>query len=135
MLAGHARALADAPSMASLAFRAVVRSRSRIGEGGRKGNPLCRWVEVEPKREPCMHSFLANSCPNSRLTMLSHNGGRIRNRSRGILLSSKYSSGSSGGRLFDTEGRLIGITTFFLKEGQNLNFALRGDWVQALASH
>ncbi len=34
------------------------------------------------------------------------------------------SPGSSGGGLFNTEGELVGITTFYLKEGQNLNFAL-----------
>ena len=33
------------------------------------------------------------------------------------------------------EANLVGITTFFLKEGQNLNFALPGDWVKALAAH
>src|SRR2546426_672800 len=44
------------------------------------------------------------------------------------------SHGPSGGGLFDAQGRLVGITTFFLKEGQNLNFALPGEWVQALAT-
>jgi len=50
-----------------------------------------------------------------------------------IQTSAAISPGSSGGGLFDAQGRLIGITTFFLKEGQNLNFALPGQWVQALA--
>ncbi len=52
-----------------------------------------------------------------------------------IQTSAAISHGSSGGGLFDAEGRLVGITTFFLKEGQNLNFALPGDWVKALVSH
>ena len=50
-----------------------------------------------------------------------------------IQTSAAISPGSSGGGLFDAEGRLVGITTFFLKQGQNLNFALPGEWVQALA--
>jgi len=50
-----------------------------------------------------------------------------------IQTSAAISPGSSGGGLFDAQGRLVGITTFFLKEGQNLNFALPGQWVQALA--
>jgi hypothetical protein len=39
------------------------------------------------------------------------------------------SRGSSGGGLFDAQGRLIGITTFQLRDGQNLNFALPVNWV------
>jgi|SRR5208283_4555460 len=50
-----------------------------------------------------------------------------------IQTSAPISPGSSGGGLFDSQGRLVGITTFFSKEGQNLNFALPGEWVQALA--
>ena len=52
-----------------------------------------------------------------------------------IQTSAAISPGSSGGGLFDAQGRLVGITTFFLQEGQNLNFALPGEWVQALAEH
>jgi S1-C subfamily serine protease len=51
---------------------------------------------------------------------------------RVIQTSAAISHGSSGGGLFDVNGRLIGITTFSLKEGQNLNFALPGEWIQAL---
>jgi hypothetical protein len=39
------------------------------------------------------------------------------------------SPGSSGGGLFDSRGRLIGITTFSRRDGQNLNFALPAAWV------
>jgi serine protease Do len=39
------------------------------------------------------------------------------------------SKGSSGGGLFDAHGRLIGITTFQLRDGQNLNFALPVNWI------
>lgn len=46
-----------------------------------------------------------------------------------IQTSAPISPGSSGGGLFDTYGDLVGITTFQLKEGQSLNFALPGEWV------
>ena len=48
---------------------------------------------------------------------------------RMIQTSAPISPGSSGGGLFDTHGNLVGITTFYLKEGQSLNFALPGEWV------
>ncbi len=49
-----------------------------------------------------------------------------------IQTTAAISHGSSGGGLFDEQGNLVGITTFFVKEGQNLNFALPGEWVLAL---
>ncbi|MGH7442102.1 MAG: trypsin-like peptidase domain-containing protein, partial [bacterium] len=49
-----------------------------------------------------------------------------------IQTSAAISPGSSGGGLFDAEGRLVGITTFYLKEGQSLNFALPAEWTVAL---
>jgi S1-C subfamily serine protease len=52
-----------------------------------------------------------------------------------IQTSAPISPGSSGGGLFDTHGRLVGITTFQLKEGQSLNFALPGEWVTDLLEH
>jgi len=51
---------------------------------------------------------------------------------RVIQTSAAISPGSSGGGLFDSQGRLVGITTFYVKEGQNLNFALPGEWVRSL---
>jgi len=48
-----------------------------------------------------------------------------------IQTSAPTSPGSSGGGLFDVRGNLIGITTFQLKEGQSLNFALPGEWVKS----
>jgi Flp pilus assembly protein TadD len=52
-----------------------------------------------------------------------------------IQTTAPVSAGSSGGGLFDAQGQLIGITTFIVAEGQNLNFALPGDWVLALDRH
>ncbi|MBI4206716.1 MAG: trypsin-like peptidase domain-containing protein [Betaproteobacteria bacterium] len=51
-----------------------------------------------------------------------------------IQTSAAISQGSSGGGLFDTEGRLIGITAFFLQDGQNLNFAAPASWIAQLAA-
>ena len=41
-----------------------------------------------------------------------------------IQTSASISPGSSGGGLFDKAGNLIGITTFGIKDGNNLNFAV-----------
>jgi len=43
------------------------------------------------------------------------------------------SPGSSGGGLFNAEGELVGITTFYLKNGQSLNFALPVESVAEVA--
>jgi tetratricopeptide (TPR) repeat protein len=46
-----------------------------------------------------------------------------------IQTTAPISSGSSGGGLFDEEGRLVGLPTFYLTEGQQLNFAVPVEWV------
>jgi S1-C subfamily serine protease len=51
-----------------------------------------------------------------------------------IQTNAPVSKGSSGGGLFDTDGRLVGITTFSAIEGQNINFALVSDLVPQLPS-
>jgi len=62
-------------------------------------------------------------------------GIRDFDHSRVIQTTAAISKGSSGGGLFDSSGRLVGITTFLLKEGQNLNFALPGELLASLGSH
>lgn len=44
-----------------------------------------------------------------------------------VQTTAAISQGSSGGGLFDAEGHLLGITTFYLKVGQNLNFAVAAE--------
>ena len=58
----------------------------------------------------------------------------LRDVSDGILIqtTAPISPGSSGGGLFDSQGRLIGITTFEYRNSQNLNFALPSAWVLSL---
>lgn len=49
-----------------------------------------------------------------------------------IQMTTPISPGSSGGGLFDSEGRLIGITSYYAANGQQLNFALPTEWITAL---
>ena len=49
-----------------------------------------------------------------------------------IQTSAALSSGSSGGGLFDDGGRLIGITTSKLDDGENLNFAIPVNYVREI---
>lgn len=57
---------------------------------------------------------------------------RPRARSFVIQTSAPMSRGSSGGGLFDDEGRLVGIAAFQYARGQNLNFAVPASWVLEL---
>ncbi|MBI5101580.1 MAG: trypsin-like peptidase domain-containing protein [Nitrospirae bacterium] len=49
-----------------------------------------------------------------------------------IQTNAPISKGSSGGGLFDADGRLVGVTTFTAIEGQNINFALVADLIPQL---
>jgi len=60
-------------------------------------------------------------------------GFRERQAGRYIQTTATISHGSSGGGLFDDNGALIGLTTFYMADGQNLNFALPIEWVSELA--
>ncbi|VVE19866.1 Periplasmic pH-dependent serine endoprotease DegQ [Pandoraea fibrosis] len=55
-----------------------------------------------------------------------------------IQTSAPVSPGSSGGGLFDTEGRLIGLTTAVLEDArhlnQNLNYAIPANFIDELPS-
>lgn len=48
-----------------------------------------------------------------------------------VQTDASISPGSSGGGLFDSEARLIGIITFGLVQ-ENLNFAIPADWIEQL---
>ncbi len=49
-----------------------------------------------------------------------------------LLLSVPIEPGSSGGGLFDVQGRLIGITTVLQKDGQSQNVAVPASWITEL---
>lgn len=54
-----------------------------------------------------------------------------------IQTTAPISPGSSGGGLFDEQGRLVGITTLFIKESDRLNFAVSSfslTWLQLAAN-
>jgi trypsin-like peptidase len=53
-------------------------------------------------------------------------------RHRLLQTSAAISSGSSGGGLFDETGRLIGITTSKIVDGENLNFAVPINYVRGI---
>jgi hypothetical protein len=59
-------------------------------------------------------------------------GVRLAKGQRMIQTSAPISPGSSGGGLFDEDGRLIGITTFMLRGGSLLNFAVPADVISPL---
>jgi hypothetical protein len=52
-----------------------------------------------------------------------------------LLVTAPISHGSSGGGLFDNQARLIGITTMYLSDSQQLNFAVPVEWVNELPKH
>ena len=52
---------------------------------------------------------------------------------RYIQTTAAISPGSSGGGLYDDNGALVGLTTFYFAEGQSLNFAVPIDWVKDLS--
>jgi len=49
-----------------------------------------------------------------------------------IQTTAPISKGSSGGGLFDARGRLVGITTMYLKDAQALNFAVPAEWIASV---
>jgi tetratricopeptide (TPR) repeat protein len=49
-----------------------------------------------------------------------------------IQTTAAISPGSSGGGLFDREGRLVGLTTLYMEGGQNLNFAMPVEWINEI---
>ncbi len=49
-----------------------------------------------------------------------------------IQTTAAISAGSSGGGLFDEEGRLVGFTTLYIEGGQSLNFAMPVEWAEEI---
>ena len=54
-------------------------------------------------------------------------GLRTRDGINYVQTSAPISAGSSGGALLDGKGALVGITTFLLRDAQNLNFAIAAE--------
>jgi hypothetical protein len=51
---------------------------------------------------------------------------------RVLQITNPISPGSSGGGLFDKQGNLVGLTTFKLARGENLNFAIPAEYLQRI---
>ena len=62
-------------------------------------------------------------------------GIRLYNGTKIIQTTAPISHGSSGGCLVNMQGQVIGITSFFNSEGQNLNFAYPAYFLEHLISH
>ncbi|MFZ5780752.1 MAG: trypsin-like peptidase domain-containing protein [Pseudomonadota bacterium] len=93
--------------------------------------PLARWVRVRPwddikVGEPV---FTVGAPRGMELTLADGVVSSKRNADEGrvVQTSAPISNGSSGGGLFDGQGHLIGITTFMIKNAQNLNFAIAAE--------
>jgi len=56
-------------------------------------------------------------------------GGKV------IQTSAPFDRGASGGGLFDSAGRLVGILTFKSRDGGNFHFALPVGWLRQMADH
>ena len=53
---------------------------------------------------------------------------------RVFQITAPIGQGSSGGALFDSSGAVIGITTYILRSGQNINFALPINYARGMIS-
>jgi hypothetical protein len=56
---------------------------------------------------------------------------REERKARLVQITAPISHGSSGGGLFDSQGRLVGITTMGIVAGQNLNFAVSAQHIRS----
>jgi S1-C subfamily serine protease len=109
---------ADVVSVNAKADRCVLKTESKLG----------KWVAVRPYDDIKVgeRALTIGTPQGLELTVAEgifsskrpHKGARL------IQTSAPISQGSSGGGLFDAQGRLLGITTFYFKVGQNLNFAV-----------
>lgn len=53
---------------------------------------------------------------------------------RVFQITAPISQGSSGGALFDSSGAVIGVTTYILRSGQNINFAVPINYARGMIS-
>jgi Flp pilus assembly protein TadD len=71
---------------------------------------------------------LTNTLSEGLVSGIRQEGGEV----RGIQTTAAISPGSSGGPLVDVQGRVVGVMTAFLADGQALNFAVPAAAVRAL---
>jgi S1-C subfamily serine protease len=115
------RQSADVVSVNEQADRCVLRTESA----------LPKWVAVRPYDDIKVgeRAVTIGSPQGLELTVAEGivSSKRTLDGRRLVQTTAAISQGSSGGGLFDVEGHLLGITTFYLKVGQNLNFAVAAE--------
>lgn len=118
---------AKAETTAELVSRNVDSDRCVL----RTAAKLASWVKVRPYDDIKVGEKAITIGTPQGLELTAAEGivssKRLYNQSRVIQTSAPISQGSSGGGLFDARGHLLGITTFFYKAGQNLNFAVAAE--------
>lgn len=90
-----------------------------------------KWVRVRPYADIKVgeRAFTIGTPRGLELTLAEGLVSSKRNSDgvRFIQTSAPILPGSSGGGLFDAQGSLLGITTFLVKDAQNLNFAIAAE--------
>ena len=108
-------------SMNAAADRCVLRTEDK----------LAKWVGVRPYADIKVgERALSIGTPFGFELTLAEGVVSSKREYKGVKLvqtSAAISQGSSGGGLFDAEGHLLGITTFQMRLGQNLNFAVAAE--------
>lgn len=102
---------------------------------------LCSFSVSGLRAKPATHGISASMKIGEKVYAIGAPQGLELTLSDGLLSNIRFSllqttapisPGSSGGGLFDSQGRLIGITTLYFKESQQLNFAVPIEWVNQL---
>ena len=108
-------------SRAAEADRCVLRTATKLE----------KWVSVRPYEDIKVGERAITIGTPQGLELTAAEGivssKRLYNQSRVVQTSAPISQGSSGGGLFDARGHLLGITTFYFRGGQNLNFAVAAE--------
>lgn len=93
--------------------------------------PLQKWVRVRPFADIKVgeKAYSIGAPQGLELTIAEGiiSSKRTLEGERLLQTSAPISKGSSGGGLFDAQGSLLGVTTFFRKDAQNLNFAIAAE--------
>ena len=97
----------------------------------RTATKLANWVTVRPYDDIKVGERAITIGTPQGLELTAAEGivssKRLYNQTRVVQTSAPISQGSSGGGLFDARGHLLGITTFYFRAGQNLNFAVAAE--------
>jgi len=94
-------------------------------------NALPKWVRVRPYADVKVGErvFTVGAPRGLELSLADGmiSSKRAVEAGRFLQTSAPISKGSSGGGLFDAQGNLLGITTFMIKDAQNINFAIAAE--------